>query len=375
MSISWGYQALVTAIEGIILFIIFLVLHCLELKFDAKPMSDKEYIQIGMRKYGEDITMAGVPFNYNDQLRDFEAEKSIEVQKTAMHRLIASMQSYNKYGFFSNENLNRFKVQPKMRRAFSSRNMAIIHEVSEENSEDSDEESKGGGLVDSETDSEPHSRPDFQFYAKPRRRRRFSIGTEKNLERYADEKFFSKIDDIRSGKYLPNNVYADSHPPREISESSREYNVDRATQTDDDDLKLLWKLSRMIPPFKLVDILGEFEMDPNGMFIIIRDEGRLKDKHGRYVNSRGYLVDDDGNVIHQNGKILYSFNTLGTKIFNKDELDENGEIPAPFLLEENEFDILAKPSLMSQGESKSSKPPRPTAAKKFKRKDIDRNSK
>jgi hypothetical protein len=97
-------------------------------------------------------------------------------------------------------------------------------------------------------------------------------------------------------------VYASSHPPREIPEEARFFNIERATQTDDSDLKLLWKLSRTIPPFKLADILGEFEMDPNGMFIIIRDGGKLKDKHGRLVNTRGYLVDEEGNVIHQNGK-------------------------------------------------------------------------
>lgn len=355
INVSWGYQSLVTAIEAFILYAIFLALHILELKYDSSPMSDKEYLQIGLKKYGEDITMAGVPFNYNDNLREREEEKDYDTDKKAMYRLIQSVQEYNKYGFFSNENTNRFKVKKKMRRAFSDKNLAVIQE--EENEDDQKTESRG----ESDEEEEDYMKP-FAFMKHPRRPRRFSIGTEKHLEQYADKKFFSRIADIRSGKYLPNNVYAESQPPRQYSKTARLFNVDRVTQTDDNDLKLLWKLSRMIPPFKLADILGEFEMDSNGMFIIVRDEGKLKDKHGRLVNSRGYLVDEEGNVVHQNG----------TKIFNKDELDENNEIPAPFLLEENEFDILAQPGSLIHNEKKVGKPPKATVRKNFKKKFDDR---
>jgi len=171
-----------------------------------------------------------------------------------------------------------------MRRAFSFRHLSSIPE-------------------DSEEDTESEGEVDYGY--KPRRKRRFSIGTDNDLGQYADKRFFSAIDDIRSGKYLPNNVYADSYPPREFTEKDRFLNVDRATQTDDNDLKLLWKLARTMPAFKLSDILGEFEVDPNGMYIIIRDGGKLKYKYGRLVNSRGYLIDQAGNVIHQNGKYFY----------------------------------------------------------------------
>ena len=278
---KYGYQALITAIEAIFLFIVFIVLHILELIKDPNPCSEKEYVQIGMKKYGEDITMAGVPMNYNDSLREKEEKANIELRKQALDSILKSVQSFNKNGFFSdNGTMDSCKMDTKMRRAFSYKALPAIQE------EDSDE------LSDDEVD----------YYYKPRRKRRFSIGTENQLEKYADKKFFTAIDDIRSGKYLPDNVYADSHPPRLLTEQDRYLNVERATQTDDSDLKLLWRLARTIPPFKLSDILGEFEMDPAGMFIIVRDDGRLKDKHGRLVNSRGYLIDEDGNVIHQNGK-------------------------------------------------------------------------
>jgi hypothetical protein len=236
-----------------------------------------------MKRYGDDITMAGIPFSYQNQ-EEIEEQRNVELRKQALARIIASVQVQSKHNIFSNDRLNACRLEKTMRRAFSYRHLPVINEETEENS-DEDEESKDGF-----------------FYYKPKRKRRFSIGTDKHLEQYADKKFFSAIADIRSGKYLPNNVYADSHPPREITSYQRMFNHERATQTDDNDLKLLWRLARTIPAFKLADILGEFEMDPNGMFIIIRDGGKLKDKHGRLVNSRGYLVDTEGNVVHQNGK-------------------------------------------------------------------------
>merc|ERR1719272_1244949 len=54
-----------------------------------------------------------------------------------------------------------------------------------------------------------------------------------------------------------------------------------------------------IPDFELTDIMGEFEIDDLGNFIIIRGpNGELMDKRARRVNRRGYLVDRFGNVIN-----------------------------------------------------------------------------
>lgn len=285
-----------------------------------------------MKKYGEDITMAGIPMSFGESLQEKEEQQNILLRTQALKSIIKSVENYNKDGFFSDGALNDCRIDTKLRRAFSHRHLPAIKE------EDSDQE------TDEEVD----------YFYQPRRKRRFSIGTENQLEKYADKKFFTAIEDIRSGKYLPDNVYANSHPEREVSDTSRNLHVHRDTQTDDSDLKLLWKLARTIPPFKLSDILGEFEMDPTGMFIIVRDEGKLNDKHGRFVNSRGYLIDEDGNIVHQNGK-FFIFNNIGTKIFNKEELDENDEIPAPFLIEDNEFELISKPELIPKPKTKSKK--------------------
>lgn len=77
-----------------------------------------------------------------------------------------------------------------------------------------------------------------------------------------------------------------------------------------------------MPDFDLADIMGEFEQDDLGNFIINRKAGssELIDKRGRRVNRRGYLIDKNGNVCNQKG------NT----IFKKMELDAEDEIPAPF---------------------------------------------
>ena len=287
--VVWGYQALIAAYECIIFYIIFIVLHILERCGDPNPLSDQEYIKLGIRRYGDDITMSGVPLQYNDPIENQEQEDpDVQLRKQALSKIIESVQMHQNNNLFGNDRLNNCRLENNMRRAFSYRHLPIIHE---EDEEDTDEDAQMTGF----------------FYYKPRRKRRFSIGTDKNLEKYADKSFFGVIADIMSGKYLPNNVYADVHGPRErgLTPDDRMFNQDRDTQTDDHDLKLLWRLARTIPAFKLSDILGEFEIDPNGMYIIVRDGGLLKDKHGRLVNSRGYLVDGHGNVVHQNGKLLY----------------------------------------------------------------------
>jgi hypothetical protein len=74
--------------------------------------------------------------------------------------------------------------------------------------------------------------------------------------------------------------------------------------------------------YELTDIMGDFEIDDLGNFIIIRAAGStdLLYKRGRKVNRRGYLIDRFGNVINQRGNV----------IFKAMELDLDDEIPAPF---------------------------------------------
>lgn len=76
------------------------------------------------------------------------------------------------------------------------------------------------------------------------------------------------------------------------------------------------------PDYDLADIMGEFDQDDLGNFIIMRKAGsaELIDRRGRKVNKRGYLVDRFGNVVNQKANV----------IFKKMELDDEDEIPAPF---------------------------------------------
>jgi len=86
-----------------------------------------------------------------------------------------------------------------------------------------------------------------------------------------------------------------------------------------------------IPNFEMGDIVGEFELDDAGAKIMVRDkEGRLVDKYRRRVNERGYLLDLAGNVVTKKGVI----------VFRKDEIDRDGEIPAPFCFEKKKEELF-----------------------------------
>jgi hypothetical protein len=86
------------------------------------------------------------------------------------------------------------------------------------------------------------------------------------------------------------------------------------------------------PDFELADIMGEFEIDDLGNFIILRGEkGELLDKRERRVNRRGYLIDRFGNVINKFGQI----------IFKAVELDSDDEIPAPLGFEKRKKNLLS----------------------------------
>ncbi|CDW75779.1 UNKNOWN [Stylonychia lemnae] len=88
-----------------------------------------------------------------------------------------------------------------------------------------------------------------------------------------------------------------------------------------------------IPYFDLTEIMGEFEVDPEGFSLIIKGkDGKLNDREGRRVNKKGYLIDIEGNIISNKDAI----------IFRADEIDTDDEIPAPFYFEkksENKYKI------------------------------------
>lgn len=117
--------------------------------------------------------------------------------------------------------------------------------------------------------------------------------------------------------------------------SGNESNQDFEEQMQEESFEKFEKAKQQ-EEYDLTDIMGDFEIDDLGNFIIIRAAGSsdLLDKRGRKVNRRGYLVDRFGNVI----------NTKGNVIFKAMELDVDDEIPAP-------FDYAAKkpaPQLVSQ---------------------------
>lgn len=91
------------------------------------------------------------------------------------------------------------------------------------------------------------------------------------------------------------------------------------------------KRTKEIPDFELADVMGDFEIDDLGNFIILRGEkGELLDKKERRVNRRGYLIDRFGNIINKQGQI----------IFKAVELDSDDEIPAPYGFEKRKKNLL-----------------------------------
>ena len=95
--------------------------------------------------------------------------------------------------------------------------------------------------------------------------------------------------------------------------------------------KKVFKAKKEIPDFELADIMGDFEIDDMGNFIIMRGEGgELLDQRERLINRRGYLIDRFGNVINNQGNI----------IFKAIELDVDDEIPAPFGFEKRKKNLL-----------------------------------
>jgi hypothetical protein len=84
--------------------------------------------------------------------------------------------------------------------------------------------------------------------------------------------------------------------------SESESNVGQKRKTRGKKKALNTKRAKEIPDFELADIMGDFEIDDLGNFIILRGEkGELLDKRERRVNRRGYLIDRFGNVINKYG--------------------------------------------------------------------------
>ena len=82
------------------------------------------------------------------------------------------------------------------------------------------------------------------------------------------------------------------------------------------------------------DILGELDRDERGNPVVRENrKGQKIDKQGRLVNQKGYLIDD------KNGDVIESVHQQ--TMFRKSELDDTGDLPAPFSIEKYNFNPLA----------------------------------
>jgi len=77
-------------------------------------------------------------------------------------------------------------------------------------------------------------------------------------------------------------------------------------------------------------IRGDFEFDRNGKPIIQKDSaGKLVDKRGSNVSSRGYRVDKGSNIIDNNGR----------KKIDRTQSTPDGDLPKMFNYNGRRFDI------------------------------------
>lgn len=267
----------------------------------------------------------------------------------------------------------------KLRRAFS---LEEIDEEAESWIASGDEHNDGPSEDDEIIDIE-----DCEF--KKQRRYSYPLSPRSNIM-VPDPRFKAQILEIQDAnkEFLQDNVYAECKPADKTKETKRKKTISRRTQTylrellmmdgdtlQDSDLEVILddeaqidlgfaqglidgvidglsesesvgnlqkkkmikrkkqpKLKDGVPDFELVDIMGEFEIDDLGNFIILRGErGELLDRRERRVNRRGYLIDRFGNVMNKNGQI----------IFKAVELESDDEIPAPFGFEKRKKNLLS----------------------------------
>lgn len=117
-----------------------------------------------------------------------------------------------------------------------------------------------------------------------------------------------------------------------LSEDDDERDNQLVRRTKRERMALAKKRRMEIPDFAIEDIMGEFDIDDQGNYIILRNEenGHLEDKNEKRVNRRGYLIDKDGNVVDKYGNL----------IFKERELDSDDEIPPPYSFEKRKMQLL-----------------------------------
>ena len=362
-------------VESFILALLMLVLIVAEFRHPESLIlsGDEQYIRIKAKSSdGQTMVMSGlVDMDESTLIRSKVVDDDYEVQ--LRKRALASILSQVGKNYFSAQQkgldlggqldqcMSKFdEDQIKRRRAFS------LEDICEQNEEWAEEDEQ---------------RRRYSFELSPRSR-----------QSVPDLQFKQQIHEIKkvaTRNYIVDNVYADCKPPEVNKNAVRKKTVSRRTQTylrellqhegendmRDSDLEIVLedeaeldqdfttnlidtvldgisetesnatgtakrkrkkkvlnvKRQREIPDFELADIMGDFEIDDLGNFIILRGEkGELLDKRERRVNRRGYMIDRFGNIVNKNGQI----------IFKAVELDDDDEIPAPFGFEKRKKNLL-----------------------------------
>ena len=145
-----------------------------------------------------------------------------------------------------------------------------------------------------------------------------SEGAHELIKKAEEEFLKSKLDSISSpGNYKDDDI--DSEDLESGMKDTVPENID----------------GMLIPPirtkrtFNENDIKGDVDKDEEGKKnLAVLPNGDKVDKMGRKVNDKGFLVDDKGNIIDCK---------TNKKMFKKNQLDENGDIPQPFKLERYNF--------------------------------------
>lgn len=117
--------------------------------------------------------------------------------------------------------------------------------------------------------------------------------------------------------------------PKPLVEENGRPKFDKKLLTGDGELPKLFNLKGK--KFDVRDVMGQFDKDPEGKIIVpARDNNSTIDNKngtlpetdnlGRKVNEKGYLVNDNGDIVDCDGKVL----------FPKESLGDNGDFPKIF---------------------------------------------
>lgn len=106
--------------------------------------------------------------------------------------------------------------------------------------------------------------------------------------------------------------------------------LDRLSMSSVEDVPKKLPREPSMPEFELEEIMGEFDLDDEGNYVIMEGPDGLVDKKNRPVNRRGYLSDPKGNVVTKFGRV----------VFKAKDLDSDDEIPAKFVFEKRKANLV-----------------------------------